>query len=227
MVGLANRLIGMHGSLTLWRIIMVKKFRCARCKRNFSMAAHLARHNSTIHARGRKKTVAARSASGKRGPGRPRGSGRPIVRTAAAFSDGAARVISEMQSYHDTLLAQRAGIEGEIGVIADAMRSLGSRAAGKSTARTPGKRGPGRPPGKSKATSSKGGSFRTGTLKDYIVRVLKQNTKPLSPNDIGTRILKTGFKTKAKDLTKAISNTLPQLKEVERLGFGKYTLGGK
>ena len=204
---------------------MAKRFRCARCKRNFSMAAHLARHNSTIHATGKK--IAARPAIAKRGPGRPRGSGRTIVRSAAAFSEGAVRVLGEMQAYHDTLLAQRAGIDGEIGAISDAMRSLGGRTTAKSIARTPAKRGPGRPPGTTKAKKSKAQSFRSGTLKDYIVRVLDQNTKPLSPNDIGVRIMKAGFKTKAKNLTKAVSNTLPQLKQVKRLGFGKYTLAGK
>lgn len=30
-------------------------FKCARCTRSFSMAAHLARHMSTIHSRGKKK----------------------------------------------------------------------------------------------------------------------------------------------------------------------------
>lgn len=191
------------------------------------MAAHLARHNSTIHGTGKKK-VSASPATAKRGPGRPRGSGRTVVRSTASFSDGAARVLGEMQAYHDNLLAQRVGIDGEIGAIADAMRSLGGRSmtTTKSVVRAPGKRGPGRPAGSTNAKKSKGGSFRTGTLKDYIVRVLSQHTKPMSPNDIGVRILKGGFKTKAKDLTKAVSNTLPQLKQVKRIGFGKYSLVG-
>ena len=34
-----------------------------------------------------------------------------------------------------------------------------------------------------------------------------------------------GFKTKAKDITKAVSNTLPQLGNVKRIGFGMYKMG--
>ena len=41
------------------------KYRCRRCKRSFSMAAHLARHNSTIH--GSKKKKATKKKAAKRG----------------------------------------------------------------------------------------------------------------------------------------------------------------
>ncbi len=44
------------------------KYRCRRCKRSFSMAAHLARHNSTIHASKKKKATKKKSAR----RGRPR-----------------------------------------------------------------------------------------------------------------------------------------------------------
>lgn len=40
------------------------KYECRRCKRTFSMAAHLARHNSTIHGSKKKK---AKKKAGKRG----------------------------------------------------------------------------------------------------------------------------------------------------------------
>jgi len=57
------------------------KFRCSRCDRTFSMAAHLARHQSTIHSRkGKKKATKKKTArrgrpAGRRGrrPGRPKG----------------------------------------------------------------------------------------------------------------------------------------------------------
>ena len=41
------------------------KYECRRCKRTFSMAAHLARHNSTIHSSKKKK--AAKKKAAKRG----------------------------------------------------------------------------------------------------------------------------------------------------------------
>lgn len=58
------------------------KYRCRRCKRSFSMAAHLARHNSTIHGSKKKKKKATKKKAARRGRppkkvgakrGRPRG----------------------------------------------------------------------------------------------------------------------------------------------------------
>ena len=52
-----------------------KKFKCSRCDRSFSMAGHLGRHMSTIHASGRAK-AAKKGGRGRRGKakvGRPRG----------------------------------------------------------------------------------------------------------------------------------------------------------
>ena len=59
----------------------IGKFQCSRCDRTFSMAAHLARHMSTIHSRKGKKKAAKKKAV-RRGrpagrkvgrPGRPKG----------------------------------------------------------------------------------------------------------------------------------------------------------
>jgi len=48
----------------------------------------------------------------------------------------------------------------------------------------------------------------------------------LSLEDIGTRVKKAGFKTKVKDLTRAVRYRLPGLKTVKRVGYGKYQLAG-
>ena len=48
----------------------------------------------------------------------------------------------------------------------------------------------------------------------------------MSPTEIGTRVKNAGFTTKAKDLTKAIGNSLPSLKQVKRVGYAKYQLAG-
>ncbi|MFQ5495477.1 MAG: hypothetical protein ACE5EX_08855, partial [Phycisphaerae bacterium] len=77
----------------------------------------------------------------------------------------------------------------------------------------------GRKPGRPTATRA-----RRGALKEGIARVLRQSSKPLGPQDIGARLLKTGFKTKSKDITRSISNTLPKVPNLKRIGFGKYTL---
>lgn len=43
------------------------KYRCRRCKRSFSMAAHLARHNSTIHGSKKKKKTTTKKTGVRRG----------------------------------------------------------------------------------------------------------------------------------------------------------------
>ena len=48
----------------------------------------------------------------------------------------------------------------------------------------------------------------------------------MSLQDIGTRVKKAGFKSKSKDLAQAVSKTLPSLKSVKRVGWGKYQLAG-
>lgn len=203
------------------------KYKCSKCSRSFGMPAHLARHMNTIHAGGRtaKAKIAART-KGKRGVGRPLGSKTRVSafssaqggRTGVVSSDAGARLLIDMESFHNDLLARRNSLEGEIDGLARAMEALGS--PGRATAP--------RKQARTAASGSSGGSeFREGSLKSFIVRVLRQNSKPLSPNDIGTRVVNAGFRTKAKDITKAVSNTLPQLGGVKRVGFGMYQLGRK
>lgn len=57
-----------------------KKFKCPKCDRTFSMAAHLARHTSTMHATNRKNAAKKKSSSksGKKRAYKKRGAvGRP------------------------------------------------------------------------------------------------------------------------------------------------------
>ena len=202
-------------------------YKCSKCKRKFKMPAHLARHMNTIHASAASRAKSKAAAKGKRRVGRPRGpaAGRPVRTTAARSIMGgaASRLLSDMQVFQNDLLSQRNSLDSEIDSLARAMDALGG--AGGST-RSMTKRKVGRPVGRPSGKGRPRGSApREGSLKSFIVRVLKQNSKPLSPNDIGTRVVKAGFKTKAKDITKAVSNTLPQLGNVKRIGFGKYKMG--
>jgi len=52
---------------------MAKRFKCARCKRTFSMAAHLARHRAAMHgAKSKSKAKAPRGKAARTGRrGRP------------------------------------------------------------------------------------------------------------------------------------------------------------
>ena len=67
------------------------------------------------------------------------------------------------------------------------------------------------------------GGARAGSLKDRIVKVLRQRTKPMTPKDIAAAVRNAGYKTKAKDLTKAVSNALPEMKMVKRVDRGLYS----
>ncbi len=198
-------------------------FKCSKCGRTFSMRAHLARHSSAIHGVtvGRAR-IAARGRTVKRRVGRPKGSRSRIVarpkknvrRRAQSVGDASARLIGEMHAYHGNLLAQRSSLDGRIDALTNAMKALGAAVGVKPRRRT-GKRG--RPAGS---------GIRAGSLKDYIVRVLRQTTKPMSPREISARTIKAGFKTHAKDVTKAVSNKLAELNNVKRVSFGLYRLVG-
>jgi len=71
----------------------------------------------------------------------------------------------------------------------------------------------GRPPGK---------GSRAGSLKDMIVKVLRQRSKPLTPQEIADGVVGAGYKTASKNLTKAVSNALPTLKAVRKVDRGLY-----
>ena len=200
------------------------KFRCKRCKRSFKMAAHLARHKSTIHAPKKRKVAKAKAAKkAKRSTVQPK-----VVRTVAASRarigpilmsstgvSGFKGIIEAMKAQQSELLVQRTSLDAQIDAFARAMEAIGA------TTPTSRKRSAGKKRGRLVEAVGKPGS-----LKNYIVRVLRQSSKPMSLKDIGTRVKKAGFKTKAKDLTGAVSKTLPDLKSVKRVGWGKYQLAG-
>ncbi len=189
------------------------KFRCKRCKRSFSMAAHLARHMYAIHgSKKRKMSNAKTTKKAKRSRVQPK-----VVRTVAASRAriGSEGIIGAMQTHHSELLVQRLSLDAQIDAFARAMEAIGAATPRGRTPRSGKKRG--------RPVEAVG---RPGSLKNYIVRVLRQSSKPMSPQDIVTRVKKAGFKTKTKDLTKAVSNKLPGLKSVKRVGYGKYQLSG-
>lgn len=190
-------------------------FKCSKCDRSFKMAAHLARHQRS-HGGGSKAPTATKRM--KRRPGRPKGSLNARPMTAMSTGGGPAHLVSQMQAYHSDLFAQRASLDMQIAGIENAMNSLGGATP---AARAIGvRRGPGRPKGSTKIA----GGPRAGTLKDVIVRVLSQRSSPLAPKDIADSVIKAGYKTKTKDLSKTVSNTLPTMKNVKRVDRGLYTV---
>lgn len=189
---------------------MVKgSFKCLKCDRTFSMPAHLARHTNTMH--GVKK--AGRPAGRKARRGKRRGPARVAFRAVARTVGGAARVLKEMQSYRQELMVQRNALDAQIAGIEGALDAMGTVPAV-----TAGRAGAGRRPGR-----PAGRGARAGSLKETIVKVLRQKGRPMSPNDIAANVVKAGYKTNSKHLTKAVSNTLPDLNEVKKVGRGLYT----
>ncbi len=66
--------------------------------------------------------------------------------------------------------------------------------------------------------------MRPGSLKVFMVDVLKKTPKAMSPKDIAKAVLKSGYKSKSQNLVRAVSNALPDLKGLKRLGHGQYRL---
>ena len=202
-----------------------KSLKCPKCDRTFSMPAHLARHTSTIHG------VRARpKAAGKRRPkvttrgraGRPktparRGVGRPKF----TVGEAATRLMAEMQAYHSELLGQRATLDGELAGLATAMNVMGGTVKGAAPKKT---RRPRRASPAARRGRTPGRRIREGSLTDYVVKVLRQTAKPMSPGDISNEVVKAGYRSAAKDLAKAVSNTLAKVKQVKRVERGMYRL---
>ncbi len=223
---------------------MAKKFKCSKCDRKFSMAAHLARHMAS---HGGSRAVGRKS---RRGPGRPRGSRNAVKSTVASvgsYGSGIDKMIREMNDYRDQLTIQRDALDTEIQSIDTAMDALsssaglsaGPRRRGRPSSSTAnrrinaamtrarrrekvvgalhagGKRRRGRPTG---STSRNTG----GSLKLAILKVVRRSSGSMSPKQIATAVQASGYKSFASDLTKLVSNTLPEIAAIKKVGRGQY-----
>lgn len=212
-----------------------KEFKCPKCDRTFSMAAHLARHTSAAHAaktakRRAKKRKAAkkraavkkrkpvkkrRKVAGKRAPkrkakrkvARAKAGRRPVRRQART---GAAGLISQMRAHHRQLSARQAELEAQITAITTAIEAMGATAA-----TTPVRRGRRR---------RVGGGVRAGSLKDFVIRVLRQSRRPLGPKQLAVSVVRAGYKTRAGNLATLVSNALGQMTGIKKAGRGLYRL---
>ena len=176
-----------------------KKLECKKCSRRFSMPAHLARHMNTTHASRKAKARKRRSVVTR------------SVGAGASFTD-ASGLLREIQAYHADQLVKRDQIDREISALDDALAALGSTGNGAAT----------RVVQTRKVKRASGG--REGSLKNFIVKVLGQRSTPATPKEIASKVVLAGYQSKAKNLTKAVSNALPELKKVKKVGFGKYLL---
>lgn len=185
-------------------------FKCPKCDRSFTMAAHLGRHTHTIHGSRKRPKSMAKGKSSRLRKNRigPTKGIRSIAHISTSTGDGVTRLLSQMQSYYAELTDQRSTLDAQIAGMESAIHILG--AAPRASAAGP------------RMGSPTGSSGRTGSLKETIVRVLRQRARALSPKEIAAGLVRAGFKTSAKNLTKAVSNTLPEIDNVRKVGRGLY-----
>ena len=68
------------------------------------------------------------------------------------------------------------------------------------------------------------GTTNEGSLTDMITRVLSTTSRDLSPAEIAVLVQRAGYKSRAKDLAKAVCNALYKMEEVERVCFALYRM---
>ena len=180
-----------------------RSFKCSKCDRKFSMAAHLARHMSTTHA---SETVKATKKKKRRAVAKKKRASvaRPAGRSA---SGGLGAAIASMKAYRDHLAARRSEIDNRLQAIDAALAAIGSTVPKPVVAR------------RRRGTKPRGGS-----LKEYIARVLRGLTKGKSVKDIAAAVVKAGYKSKDKRLSQSVGKALAQMNKVTKVGRGVYRL---
>ena len=91
-----------------------RRFKCSRCDREFSMAAHLARHMNTLHASNKVKATKRASVAAPANPG--------------SESD-LAGVLGSLEAHRDRLANQKNEIDDQMRAIGVALAALGAGAA--------------------------------------------------------------------------------------------------
>ncbi len=149
--------------------------------------------------------------------------------TASIGGATATRLVREMNAYHKDLASQCAVLQAEMDGIGAALSAMGAAAAAP-------KRGPGRPkgskakkaPAAAPAAGGKSGRGRRpagGSLKDFIVKVLKDSSGTISVKNIAGGVKRSGYKTKSQNLGNQVSMALIELvkaRKVKKVGRGQY-----
>lgn len=175
-----------------------KPFACHRCGRRFSMAAHLARH-SRVH--GAKRPTSKRRATAR------------SAKAPASRNGPFTTLISSLQDSHRALVAERDSLSGQIAALESAMSAIsgsGSVRGGKAAPREVG--------------NGSAAEFRTGSLKDYVHRVLSKSPTPLPVSEIAAAVVRSGFKSKNKTLSTTVGIALADMPGVRRVERGVYGL---
>ncbi len=191
------------------------QFKCTKCGRVFTMAAHLGRHMKTIHGQQAAKPAARVAKATPRGRRKVVRNGRIVRPAPAAASDD--QILSQMLGYRNELLAQRAQLDGRIEALDRAIAMLGGSAAAPTRAQ--------RAPARRVAKAAAGGvTFRAGSLKQYIDAVMRKAGKPMRVKDITQGVCNAGYKTSNKTLHKSVGIALTQMPNVKRVSRGVFAL---
>lgn len=195
-----------------------RTIKCIKCKRKFSMPAHLARHMNSIHGGGRNTKVAGRTT--RRIP-----LGRAMI-SKASTGNAVSRLLGEMDRSRHDLSLQRDTLDAEIQSIEAAMEAMNGQSNGVSmlSSRRNGKVGRPRKDVQFGPRRGRPVGSRNGSLKQAIVKVLKQKSIAMAPREIAAAVKASGYKSLAEDLTKVVSNTLPELISVKKVGRAQYKL---
>ena len=70
-----------------------------------------------------------------------------------------------------------------------------------------------------------GGGF-SGSLKDFILRVLRGRVRPMRVKDITAAVRKAGYATKNRTLDKSVGNALAATPQIVKVARGQYRLRG-
>lgn len=197
--------------------IKLRKFKCNKCDRTFSMAAHLARHQNTLHAsKARRKAAKKKAIKRKLAKRRTakrlvkktiRRVRRPARRVRRAGPGDQAPLLRQMQAYRSDLLTQRAQVTTQIDAIDRALAAL-SATPRRSAAKPARRRGP--------------SGLRRGSLKYHIDRVLRARSGTMAVRDVTTAVRRAGFRSKNKTLAKSVGIALSQMPNVTKVSRGMF-----
>jgi hypothetical protein len=120
--------------------------------------------------------------------------------------------MSALRKHHTSLLDRRAELEQEITALERVILSLGG---------SPGSRAAGAPA--AARGSVRRGKTRAGSLKDYITRVMS-NGQTMAVKDITDAVMRAGFQSKNKTLSKSVGIALTEIPGMQKVGRGQFRM---
>lgn len=136
------------------------------------------------------------------------------TRKARAVSIGGAadarRLVGGLKVYHRDLAAKLTSVQVEIDAVGRAIEAMGAAAPAAAAA----------------GGARRGPRARGGSLKDCIGKVLEGSSKAMTVAQLGQGVLRSGYKTKSKNLGNQISMALAQMakkRQARKVARGLYS----